>query len=73
MSEPAATGLIDWQQRVINEQYQLDTKMNTLRNFLLLERKIYGIDPVDLGLLYDQLHAMRNYNDILQQRIKRFT
>lgn len=63
--------MLEYQNRVINEQYLLDEKAEALYGFLASE-KFETLDKVDQHLLKQQYYAMMVYAGILEQRIKRF-
>ena len=64
--------MLDYQQRVVDEKTELDSKLSKLNTF-------YGttifksMNVLDRGLLEDQAYYMRCYSDILAERIARFT
>ena len=60
-----------YQDRVVNEKQELDTKIQALSSFMLGEatRNLH-ID--ELSLLAAQLYVMREYSNILGNRILRF-
>lgn len=62
----------DWQQRVLQEKAQLDAKLRKLTEFLnaRLGKKI--LSERQESLLRRQRDAMREYSDILDERIKEF-
>ena len=67
----ALAAIPDWQQRVIAEKIDLDTKRDALRRYK--EGSHYeSIDPTDRQLLKEQLMAMDEYSAILATRIIRF-
>lgn len=63
--------MLEYQNRVINEQYLLEEKAQALYAFLA-SKKFSELDNVDKNLLKQQYYAMMLYSGILQQRIDRF-
>ena len=59
------------EQRVIDEQKDLETKLNTLFDFLE-KGQPHFIDDKNWRLLNWQFNAMQIYNDILKERIEIF-
>lgn len=60
------------QQRVVDEQTELDDKIGKLQNFISDSPIFIKLDKDDRVLLDHQLSTMRNYSKILGERIKRF-
>lgn len=61
----------DHENRVFEEQGQLDEKITKLSDFM--HGKVYSnLKPVDQGLLMVQIRAMRLYSVVLSERIERF-
>jgi hypothetical protein len=61
----------DFQQRVVNEKVQLDEKIGRLRR--ILNDPIFPTIPRDdQELLEHQFELMKEYSDVLGDRIKRF-
>jgi len=56
--------------RLINEQSQLEKRINKLDNFLMSD-KIEKIEDIQKSLLRVQLTAMITYNQCLTERIER--
>ena len=54
--------------RLINEQFELQEKINTLKGFINLEN-FKNIDIFQQNLLKEQIIAMDTYNDILIKRL----
>lgn len=60
-----------YQDRVVTEKQELDTKIQALSSFLVGEgTRNLSID--DISLLSAQLYVMREYSSILANRISRF-
>ncbi|CDG21051.1 conserved protein of unknown function [Xenorhabdus poinarii G6] len=60
-----------YQQRVIDELAELDSKIEKLSDFI--GGAIYnGLDETDRVLLAMQLSAMKGYSEILHKRVSRF-
>lgn len=60
----------DFKSRLIEEQAQLEEKLNKLNEFNQSE-KVNGIDPVQKSLLIIQAGAMYTYNECLKERLAR--
>jgi hypothetical protein len=60
----------DFKTRLIEEQEQLEDKLNKLDNFLMSE-SVNNIDDTQKALLNVQSTAMSTYNKCLQERIER--
>lgn len=60
----------DFKTRLVEEQAQLEEKLNKLDGFLVTE-KINGIDDVQKALLTVQVTAMNTYNQCLKERLER--
>lgn len=60
----------DFKIRLINEQLDLEEKLNKLNDFNQSE-KAETIDPIQRDLLIIQAGAMYTYNEILKTRIER--
>lgn len=60
----------DFKTRLIDEQRELETKLNKLNDFNESE-KSEKIDPVQKDLLLVQAGAMYTYNECLKARISR--
>lgn len=60
----------DFKTRLINEQLELEEKLNKLNEFNQSE-KAETIDPIQRDLLIIQAGAMHTYNEILKTRIER--
>ena len=60
----------DFKTRLIDEQVQLEEKLNKLDNFLMSE-KINDVDDVQKALLQVQATAMNTYNQCLKERLER--
>lgn len=58
----------EYQQRVIGEKIELDTKINALKTFRGSEQ-FKAIDKDEQGRLIDQLQTMKEYSQILAERI----
>lgn len=56
--------------RLIEEQAQLEEKLNKLDNFILSEN-FNGVDEVQKSLLRVQATAMNAYNQCLKERLER--
>ena len=54
--------------RLINEQFELQEKINTLKGFINSE-KFTNVDIFQQNLLKEQIIAMDTYNDILIKRL----
>lgn len=60
----------DFKTRLIDEQIELEEKLNKLNDFNQSE-KVNDIDPVQKDLLLVQAGAMYTYNECLKARISR--
>lgn len=60
----------DFKTRLVEEQAQLEEKLNKLNDFNQSE-KVKEIDPVQKDLLLVQAGAMYTYNECLKARISR--
>ena len=60
----------DFKSRRVEEQAQLEEKLNKLNEFNQSE-KVNGIDPVQKSLLIIQAGAMYTYNECLKERLAR--
>ena len=60
----------DFKTRLVEEQAQLEEKLNKLNDFNQSE-KVEEIDPVQKDLLLVQAGAMYTYNECLKARIAR--
>lgn len=60
----------DFKSRLIEEQAQLEEKLNKLNEFNQTEN-VNGIDPVQKSLLLVQAGAMYTYNECLKARLER--
>lgn len=60
-----------YQQRVVDEQVELDTKVQSLVKFMATDA-FQLVSSRQRQLLKAQYHAMSLYNDILLQRIENF-
>ena len=60
----------DFKTRLVEEQAQLEEKLNKLNDFNQSE-KVNEIDPVQKDLLLVQAGAMYTYNECLKARIAR--
>ena len=60
----------DFKTRLVEEQAQLEEKLNKLNDFIQSE-KVKEIDPVQKDLLLVQAGAMYTYNECLKARISR--
>lgn len=60
----------DFKSRLVEEQAQLEEKLNKLNEFNQSE-KVNGIDPVQKSLLIIQAGAMYTYNECLKERLAR--
>lgn len=61
----------DFQQRVVEEREELETKMAKLSDFMHGDTYT-ELSATDQGLLMVQLVAMQNYSDALFRRIELF-
>ena len=60
----------DFKTRLINEQLELEEKLNKLNDFNQSE-KAETIDPIQRDLLIIQAGVMYTYNEILKTRIEK--
>lgn len=60
----------DFKSRLVEEQAQLEEKLNKLNEFNQSE-KVNGIDSVQKSLLIIQAGAMYTYNECLKERLAR--
>jgi hypothetical protein len=64
--------MLDYKKRVIEEKRELDEKKTLLYDFIFGDL-FDTVDPEEQGRLFKQLTAMRDYSEILRQRIWAFT
>lgn len=60
--------ILPHQQRVIDEEKELNDKVSKLNNFIASEL-FKAVDSKEQDLLYQQFNAMSTYHNILKQRI----
>lgn len=60
----------DFKERLVEEQAQLEEKLNKLDAFLMSE-KVKAVDDVQKALLRVQATAMNTYNQCLKERLER--
>lgn len=60
----------DFKSRLVEEQAQLEEKLNKLNEFNQSD-KVNEIDPVQKSLLIIQAGAMYTYNECLKERLAR--
>ena len=60
----------DFKDRLIDEQAQLEEKLNKLDAFLMSD-KVNAVDDVQKALLQVQATAMNTYNQCLKERLER--
>lgn len=60
-----------YQQRVVDEKAELDTKITALNNFIPTQN-FTSLDSDNKTLLVTQLNTMREYSNILADRISLF-
>jgi hypothetical protein len=60
-----------FQQRVVDEKTELDSKLSKLKEFIA-SKAFVELDGVDKNLLEKQSFTMREYSIILGERIKLF-
>lgn len=60
--------ILPHQQRVIDEEKELNDKVSKLNNFIASEL-FKAVDSKEQNLLYQQFNAMSTYHNILKQRI----
>jgi len=65
--------LQDWQNRVLEEHWELDTKMANLIQFIENNEQYRNLSPKDQALLRYQLLLMEGYLEVLEERIDNFT
>lgn len=63
--------MADYQDRVIAEKVQLDEKIGKLRTFIN-GPQFLELDGTDQELMDDQFDLMKQYSDVLGQRIARW-
>jgi hypothetical protein len=61
-----------FQQRVVDEQKELETKLRALVTFIEASPIYQGLPESERDLMLRQSVAMREYNSILKQRIEGF-
>ena len=61
----------DYEERVVAEKKELDTKLTRLVDFTDSET-FHNLESIDSELLMDQMKAMQNYTEVLCARIERF-
>lgn len=66
------TQYADWQQRVIDEQRDLNDKIVKLTGFLFGGDELRRVSPEDQDLLREQLTHMQAYSTVLCRRIIHF-
>ncbi len=59
----------DFKERLVNEQAELEEKLNKLNAFNDSEL-VKGIDPIQQQILIIQAGAMHTYNECLKARLK---
>ena len=64
------TEMSDFKDRLIDEQTQLEEKLNKLDAFLMSD-KVKAVDDVQKALLQVQATAMNTYNQCLKERLER--
>jgi len=62
----------DWQQRVIDEQQELNVRIEALNKFINSSDVFSALPDIDKTNLSDQFSAMENLNEILKIRIGLF-
>ena len=63
----------NWQQRIIDEKEELDTKLTKLEKFIYNEEGTFNSLPsIDQNLLGRQAEIMAEYSAILRKRIARW-
>jgi hypothetical protein len=60
------------QQRVINELFELEEKLNNLRTFIQSNPIFNTLDATEQGRLIQQSEVMAKYSQILDERINAF-
>ena len=60
------------QERVINENIELNAKLDALNNFIDTNKSFSSLDSAEQGRLRRQAYVMRAYSDILAERIGAF-
>ena len=60
----------DFKERLVEEQSQLEEKLNKLDAFLMSD-KVKSVDDVQKALLQVQATAMNTYNQCLKERLER--
>ena len=60
----------DFKDRLVEEQAQLEEKLNKLDAFLMSD-KVKAVDDVQKALLQVQATAMNSYNQCLKERLER--
>lgn len=60
-----------YQQRVVDEKQELDSKLDKLRAFLKTDTAL-GMPFLDRNLMVEQERVMTKYSDVLAERINRF-
>ncbi len=62
----------DWQQRVVDEKAALDIKINALSKYISTLGNWDPSSNYDHELFNEQFYCMREYSEILNQRILKF-
>lgn len=65
--------LEDFQQRVVDEQAELETKIKGLQSFIEANILYFSLPLYEQKDMRDQLSTMEHYSLILTRRIRRFS
>jgi len=63
--------MTDWQQRVVTEKVELDSKIEKL-NLFIKSDAFETLDRIEIELLWDQRALMVRYSEVLGKRIQLF-
>jgi len=64
--------MLPYQQRVVDEKAELDTKAKALSNFIGLNPAFESIDPEEQERMKEQCEIMWEYSEVLGKRIAAF-
>lgn len=64
-----------YQQRVVEEKNELDTKIQALNNFIsyVPNSRFMALSTAEQGRMHIQVNIMEQYSNVLGQRIEAFT
>lgn len=62
----------EWQQRVVDEANELDSKLQKLELFINTNPNFKNLNPYEAQRLKDQHYYMTKYSEVLHSRIVHF-